>query len=478
MVQGPWYGVEARVYNPANMFAFSRIVQIVQDTAQGLKGRYVLGNGALSEFDFVVGRDHIENTSQLLPRPKEKDLRYTKLELQKLGGQFKHFIEGPEKDRIKVLGTDDLCTNEHLVLIDYILQRDIVDLKDSTKLVNPLLVHELTQVPLEKYESDEDREAGRVLQEKCKRIFARTLKSKSLVGFPVWGNAPRHWTLLVVRFCKDNKVEAKYYDSLSGDSQHKDCRARAEYLYNVLKDLDGFADFGWPQVLQAERSNHHHKQKDGTSCGLHSMYWWRYEVFQYLGCGGCQSYPTFGHQNQGELSRMRNRLNKVIDTLPNAKAEYDSTLDATIKVLETWKDKKPTAAKDKNAVAKAEYFKQYKANNDDTVQSFVAPDGKPCTLKELKALALEALAAIASDQLYKGLKPQYGCSKCRHFWGGCIYYKCNPYKCQEHMKQYPDKYGKDLKGLPVQEDPQYDILALDRKELIGGGDPVIPLCLQ
>ena len=56
---------------------------------------------------------------------------------------------------------------------------------------------------------------------------------------------------------------------------------------------------------------------------------------------------------------------------------------------------------------------------------------------------LEAQAKLSGKA---ALQIFYGCSKCRHSRGGCIYYKCNPTKFEAHRKKFPWKYeGKEIK---------------------------------
>ena len=54
--------------------------------------------------------------------------------------------------------------------------------------------------------------------------------------------------------------------------------------------------------------------------------------------------------------------------------------------------------------------------------------------------ALEALKIEAAKAANQAAVPFYGCSKCRWSRGGCIWWKCNPQKFQEHFKKHPEKY--------------------------------------
>ena len=46
----------------------------------------------------------------------------------------------------------------------------------------------------------------------------------------------------------------------------------------------------------------------------------------------------------------------------------------------------------------------------------------------------------AKRSLEVALVPFYGCSRCHFSRSGCVNWKCNPEKFQEHFKKYPEKY--------------------------------------
>ena len=140
-----------------------------------------------------------------------------------------------------------------------------------------------------------------------------------------------------------------------------------------------------------------------TPAGSSSLHYWEGEVRQFLGQGWCVGRPT-----KKVVQKIRQRM-----------------ITVTMEVEESiWKE----AGKPK------------KKKEDKVVEVHAGPmlPAAEETMEFLKAQA--KVSGMAALQIF------YGCLKCRHSRGGCIYYKCNPTKFEAHRAKFPWKYeGKEIK---------------------------------
>ena len=153
-------------------------------------------------------------------------------------------------------------------------------------------------------------------------------------------------------------------------------------------------------------------QQDCTSCGFWLMFYWEGHVRQFMGEGW-----SIGRGDQKSATKILDRLRKTCKDIADG--------------------------------VKAPLKKRSKDLDIEDEPLINALPAAP-SLADVDA-GLAHLKVEAERAKRQGAVEFYGCSKCRWSRSGCIYWKCNPYKYQEHRKKFPEKYGDTVAGAEGQE---------------------------
>ena len=207
------------------------------------------------------------------------------------------------------------------------------------------------------------------------------LQDAKLIVTPVWGNAPEHWTLLIVEKSSEGEWTVVYKDSLS--QMHPTCRENAEKLSTLLA-CALMVNLKFP----ADRANKKFQPKGSLECGFYVCHWLEQRVREELGEG---LFPI-GLPNVGRVFERLDNCSKSIIRNQGWAALHEAK-----------------AAKAKESLEKKEADEKQKL--DKIVQS------------------AEFQESIYKDNRLKTMIPWVtvsGCSKCKHKPTGSTC--CNPEK--------------------------------------------------
>ena len=290
-------------------------------------------------------------------------------------------------DLTRAMQPEELTSFEQIVFGDWLIWRDVCrDFSTEPVDVVPCL---LSPQVVHQFHAADSAE----VKAQAKEIMAGHFKKHAVLGVPI--SDGYHWTLLVLRRSGSSDIESKecvkivYYDSLKLPSSK--CKEIAQ------KILDFFV-----KDAQIPQSSCRTYQEDKYSCGQFLLHYWEGEVRQFLGQGWCVGRP---------FKKVVQKIRQRMITISREVEEFIGK--------EAGKPKKKEAK-----VAAVQEGPQLPAAED----------------------ALKFLEAQAKASGKAALQIFYGCSKCRHSRGGCIYYKCNPTKFEAHRAKFPWKYeGKEIK---------------------------------
>ena len=403
-VGGPLVGRSAKIFCEMCPAAFNKNAMITEQNGEIL----------LLEVEGIFHSVQVEESQIQLQPPVNPPVDPPRLQLNNPEKLELH-RRWPLLDSLQM---NERLSGEHIMLGDWILARDLWGEIVGTTLIAPHVIVGLYEALTNELTDEADMEEQKIYKKKAEAIIARRWKVSGLLGFPIFGrnggSGSEHWTLMVWRrsFDADN---VRYYDS--GTKMAADNLKVAEMLCAL---------FGMPAPLV--RSNKRARQTNGIDCGVFVLHYWEGEVRTFLGYGWTLDYP----QTADNIKKRKDRLSKLVATIRKLNASPD------------------TLPKEKVAKKGAKVPE-------------TAPEEVEVVTKEQMTMA--TLAQLAKKLADAGSVPFYGCSKCRWSRGGCIWYKCNPDKCQAHMKKFPEKYPKGSQILADEE-----LKGITDKELLGGGN--------
>ena len=120
---------------------------------------------------------------------------------------------------------------------------------------------------------------------KCLDGLKATVQAAKLLVVPVWAANPMHWTLLVLQKF-DSGWQARYRDSMSSGTPHKDCQTAARSLVSRLE-----LAFDSKIELPSELFNGARQPGGSIVCGQFVCHWMELELRLYKGEGHAVSYP-------------------------------------------------------------------------------------------------------------------------------------------------------------------------------------------
>ena len=311
-------------------------------------------------------------------------------------------------DDLPTLGMDEMLADRHISLGHWIIQRDLPGARGHF-LVPPLIVYTFHGAATNGEDHDEVPEMMNKAAAVIKRRFDRT----GLLGVPICQAV--HWTLLCFRRCASG-ASVRYYDSLK--TPQEDCLKIAQQIVELVM----------PGTLLTAKSNAS-VQSNSVDCGVYLLHYWEAEIRRHEGFGWVAPWP----QNMKEIKSRKQRL---IGILGQIKAFIAAPPPLAKKKVAAPEELPPAMEDEKARIVR---------------------------MADMKMLSLAALAKKAGDQ---GTVDFYGCSRCRYIRSGCISYKCNPKKFQDHYAKYPEKYTKGEKDILKASFQKMKI-----GELIGGGPP-------
>ena len=433
---------------------FGKIAFVESHTSKGVQCREKHNlKAALS----LVKEEIVEHLGHLKDPAKPKTKMLTKDEQIDLGTRFGEFRKSNGTCSIPQLGPLDLLTNEHLQLLDWYIQRDRNN-PLGVKFVSPIPIWQITEIASDPNPADKSNEelSGRInIFEKCMAVIRRSINRFGLIGLPIFGKKPDHWTLLILRRSGDEFV-IRFYDSLKPSSQ--DCYRRAQLLIDQI-NKESKIQYKVPATVPFDKANGVH-QVDGHSCGLFCMYFWAGEINQFMGCGWGQGHPQ---SKEGPLKALKDSCNFVVQKIPAAKLLVDQELVETKNKISALKNNNSQSGVNlQHKIDKLTNLKDLKDRIIDSISTAIQ-------LADLKKADLQQ---IAQDDLYKGLKIFFGCSRCRWSSDGCISWTCNPDRYKWHRSKFPEKYEKDS-NVPI------DWHKISLLELKGGGGEQVhhPRCV-
>ena len=176
------------------------------------------------------------------------------------------------------------CTGEHIMLGNWVLDRDVFWDMGGAWLAPPHVVQMLYAACTEEGGSPDDVADRDLALKKAVQVITARWKESGLVGFPIWGanggGGSEHWTLMVWKL--QGAVSVRYYDSCKGEMPKDNLK--------VAKLL--LTKFEFPDEI--EKSNKRSHQTNGVDCGVFALHFWECEVRQFIGFGWCGEFPQTG----------------------------------------------------------------------------------------------------------------------------------------------------------------------------------------
>ena len=374
-----------------------------------------------------VREDQVDVLAWVRPAAPKKNLTLNAGDRALLQAKFP-YLAG-DKEGLKM---EERLSGDHLMLQEWMTNRDLSYDIAGSKFVMPTIVCQFVRCKLEPGEEAIE------LRQKAEQIVGRHFKKHGLLGLPIYSDhtdAAAHWTLLVLRKCR-NEVQVRYYDSLDDENIFNRCIATDVLIFLSAE----IPDMHFPDALPA-RTNTRSRQINGVDCGVFVMWFWEGELRRFIGEGWSCPFPSTSQK--GPIWKMRTRLVGLVKQVQKhaaAKEKADGKAKGTAAASTAGADAAPKSA-----------------------QEVLDAQGAEVTADVMQKVLLKDLAEKSHKE---GSVPFYGCARCRGSRGGCIDYKCNPDKFNKHYAEHPDAYD-DSKVLKIEV-----LKEMKNKDLVGGGSQV------